>query len=343
MQLLVGFGALAGIFLSGLVALLVGGAPYHNIFLAIRIAYFWCTILFPLIIGGLGLIVWTRWRPMAIQFTAVAALCVLARIYATHIEPNLLFTREVVIETPKVTEEVRILHLSDLQSDGIDGNEERAFARIRALHPDLLISTGDLLQAPVAVRDQEFDKAIALFATVDAPQFDTNGDTDGYVRTLLNSGKAPPLQGLEGESALVDIKGAKIRIHGLSLQASRYAEFTDVALAGAVSSLEPSEFTIVAGHAPDFILRAKEHAFDLCLAGHTHGGQIRIPFLGPIITMSSVPRHLARGFHEVGETRLNVSAGVGAEHAAGLPSIRVFCPPEVTLIRLVPPGTAPVE
>jgi hypothetical protein len=78
---------------------------------------------------------------------------------------------------------------------------------------------------------------------------------------------------------------------------------------------------------------------DLCLAGHTHGGQIRIPLVGPIVTLSYVPRSWARGFREVGATRLNVSAGIGCEHAAELPSMRLFCPPEMTLIELRPAPT----
>ena len=70
---------------------------------------------------------------------------------------------------------------------------------------------------------------------------------------------------------------------------------------------------------------------DLYLAGHTHGGQIRIPFGGPIIIPSRVPRSWARGFRELGATRLNVSAGIGCEHASRLPSMRLFCPPEMTV------------
>ncbi len=65
---------------------------------------------------------------------------------------------------------------------------------------------------------------------------------------------------------------------------------------------------------------------------------IFLPFVGPLITFTRIPRDWARGFREVGRTRLNVSAGIGAEHAHGLPSIRINCPPEMTLIHFVPDG-----
>ena len=81
-------------------------------------------------------------------------------------------------------------------------------------------------------------------------------------------------------------------------------------------------------HAPDGV--------DLCLAGHTHGGQVRIPGYGPIVTLSGLPRHMARGLNDWGKTRIHVSAGIGSEHIAGLPPIRIFCPPEMTLIVIVP-------
>ena len=61
--------------------------------------------------------------------------------------------------------------------------------------------------------------------------------------------------------------------------------------------------------------------------------QIRLPLFGPLITLSRVPRDWARGFRVIHDRiHLNVSAGLGSEHAANLPAIRVYCPPELTVI-----------
>jgi hypothetical protein len=70
---------------------------------------------------------------------------------------------------------------------------------------------------------------------------------------------------------------------------------------------------------------------DLCLAGHTHGGQIRIPFFGPVVTLSNVPKEWAMGYRKVRNIRMNVSAGIGSEHAGDLPAIRFNCPPKMSL------------
>ena len=69
---------------------------------------------------------------------------------------------------------------------------------------------------------------------------------------------------------------------------------------------------------------------DLILTGHTHGGQIRIPFIGPIQTMTSIGKKYAAGLHRFGGSMVYVSRGVGT---SVLP-IRLFCPPEITVFNL---------
>jgi predicted MPP superfamily phosphohydrolase len=68
---------------------------------------------------------------------------------------------------------------------------------------------------------------------------------------------------------------------------------------------------------------------DLILTGHTHGGQIRIPFCGPIATMTSLGRPFSEGLHQLGESILYVSRGVGTS----ILPLRLFCPPEITLFK----------
>jgi len=66
---------------------------------------------------------------------------------------------------------------------------------------------------------------------------------------------------------------------------------------------------------------------DLILAGHTHGGQMRIPLYGPIVTMTSIEKKYSSGLHQFGKSMIYVSRGIGT---SGIP-IRLFCPPEITV------------
>jgi hypothetical protein len=101
-------------------------------------------------------------------------------------------------------------------------------------------------------------------------------------------------------------------------------------------SLGPSrKFRIVFGHSPDFSLSPLEA--DLMLAGHTHGGQVQIPFFGPLVTLSRLPRRWAGGGMVTleGNRRLIVSRGLGMERGPA-PRLRFNCRPQIVVVDLVP-------
>jgi predicted MPP superfamily phosphohydrolase len=84
-------------------------------------------------------------------------------------------------------------------------------------------------------------------------------------------------------------------------------------------------------HAPDVVGEWFEADFDLVVAGHTHGGQVRIPGIGALVTNSSLPTAFARGLHRIGNGCLHVSPGLGTGRYS---PIRFACRPEATLLRL---------
>jgi uncharacterized protein len=258
------------------------------------------------------------------------------RVYATHIEPYKLVVRTATINTGKISKPLRILHITDIQADRVDSYLERVFNDIKKLNPDLILFTGDLLQPiPPYTIESELPKINNLFNTLDPPLgiYGVIGDVDHFL-TGQTRQRLDGLQFLEGEELVISDKDMNLNIYGLSQNQSR--SDINTLTQHWLETASKNDFSILMGHAPDYILSMNNMDVDLCLAGHTHGGQIRIPFLGPIVTLSSVPGYLARGFHEIGNTRINVSAGIGSEHMKGLPAIRFNCPTEMTMIELAP-------
>ncbi len=99
----------------------------------------------------------------------------------------------------------------------------------------------------------------------------------------------------------------------------------------AFRTIDPEEFTVVVCHSPDILLSLDPGRFDLLLCGHTHGGQIRLPGFGAVVTRTKLGKQYEAGLYEVSPGRhLYVSRGLGS----GLIKLRVNCPPELVLIAL---------
>lgn len=126
----------------------------------------------------------------------------------------------------------------------------------------------------------------------------------------------------------VYLAGVDQNVHG--------ADDLEAALSGSDGRL----LTVLMAHYPSTVYRLPDYRVDLVLSGHTHGGQIRIPFLGCAWCNDALPRGMARGLHRVGRTWLHVSPGLGTS----LPiRARFLCPPEISLLKLVPAPVSSTE
>ena len=91
--------------------------------------------------------------------------------------------------------------------------------------------------------------------------------------------------------------------------------------------------TIFLYHSPELMPLVQKFDVDLFLCGHTHGGQVRVPFYGAVITSAMTGKRYEMGRYDENGTTLYVSRGVGLEGMSA-PRIRLFCPPEMTLIEI---------
>ena len=317
-------------------------------FTIIHRAYKFNLMEFPLILLSVSLlflglaVTWTNSRRSLICVAGIYAFLGLdlfaLRYYVTYVEPERLVLRKVRLETPKLDQPVRILHIADIQAGAIEAYQNEIFERIESLQPDIIINTGDFLQvvAP-ATFEGEWAKLHALIKRVN-PRLGTYavfGDTERELYSY-KADALEPLVMLSSREQRIEVGAGKLNLHGLSLYQSKSAEWAMRSIEQWLEQSDPNDFRILFGHSPNYALAVAESPIDLCLAGHTHGGQVNLPFYGPLVIDSDVPAEWAKGFRRVGIPYLNVSAGVGSNRRHGLPPLRFNCPSEMTMIELVP-------
>ncbi len=321
--------------------------PFVHMDTVIRLTYNANTLYLPLLLGLAASVLFVAPRSrtrLATTWLTAALLLLSLRIYATHIEPYRLQVREATIYTNNVRQPLSVLHMSDIQSPGLGSYEARVFARVRALKPDMILYTGDFLQ-PLgeATIASELSELAAHFRSLKVPLgiFAVEGESDHAIRHLT-PGALGGVRFLHTEAVTLQHQDTVIHILGLQLADTRTRGALPMEQVERWLSEAPDgALRIVLGHRPDYMMRLDDHAIDLCVAGHTHGGQVRVPFFGPIMTSSGVPRDWTRGFRVDGRAHFNVSAGIGSGHNKGLPAIRFNCPPEMTLLHLLPEKEGP--
>jgi predicted MPP superfamily phosphohydrolase len=273
-------------------------------------------------------------RAGALGLLGLGLLAVYVRAY--RMEPRMLRVRHHELERVAGgavgTRDLRILHLTDIQTPTIGAHERRALEAGLAARPDLIVLTGDYVQNELGRRTEEraaFDLRVLMSRVgFNAPLgvFATNGDAGPPCRDVF-AGTA--VRCLVDESASVALPGGgTMSITGLSR--SRGRERRPEALGELLGAVPRADVRVVISHAPDFV-DALPEPVDLVLAGHTHGGQVVLPFFGPPHTASRLPRLYAGGLHDYAGTPLHVSRGVGMERGFA-PPLRFLCPPEICVL-----------
>lgn len=298
------------------------------------------------ILLGVGLAFWHRRaaRPGRASMIGGFALALLAvYVDAYHVEPRMLRVRRHSVDWAAGATEarvIRILHMTDIQTPIIGEHEERAIRAGLEYRPDLIVLTGDYVQnelgRPTEERAEQDLRALMARLHFEAPlgTFATNGDAGPPCREVF---AGTHVRCLVDESALVTLAGGdSLTITGLSQNRGR--ERDRAWLAWLLARGPVANHRIFISHAPDFVDSMPEPV-DLVLAGHTHGGQVVIPFFGPPTTASRLPRLYAGGLHDYRGTPLHVSRGVGMERGFA-PPVRFLCPPEICVldVHLPAPG-----
>ncbi len=208
-----------------------------------------------------------------------------------------------------------------------------AVGMVNALRPDLIVLTGDFVTVPSFDGSEEKEAAkaepcAALLRQMRAPHglwavlgnHDYDTDPDRVTSALLSHG----IPVLANRSVPIEFKGARFWLSGLNDVLSRTSD-----LNATLANVPREEATVLLAHEPDFADHAARYPIDLQLSGHSHGGQVRIPFLPPLY-LPRMARKYYMGLYRIGPLTLYTNPGLGTIE---LP-IRLNCPPEITLLTL---------
>jgi predicted MPP superfamily phosphohydrolase len=307
---------------------------------------FWAQALFGEALLYLLFLAALHWRGRLVLrslLLALAALALLAvYVDAYHVEPRLLRVEEHELALAGGlpaggSREIRLLHISDIQASRIGEYERRVVKLAAELEPDIVVLTGDYIHERLLPTGEQAGRELAELLRRHGPHpplgiWAVGGDTDGarIEHLLVDSG----IGWLDDEVVTLPLPGGPpLTLVGLAPGTSRGGR--PETLRRLVSEAPPHSPRIVFGHAPDYVLELVDGPqIELALAGHTHGGQIVMPFFGPPLTLSRVPRPIAAGgLHELGRVRVHVSRGVGMERGSA-PQVRFLCPPEICVLTL---------
>jgi predicted MPP superfamily phosphohydrolase len=276
----------------------------------------------------------------------VVAACGLACVaYGTLIERRWYRLRgyDLAILPPTGPERLDVLHLSDLHFVEGDDRKARFLADLPAA--DVTVVTGDLLAEPQAV--ETVVGAIHANRGRLASWF-VLGSNDYFVPEPLNY-----LAYFRKARRRRRARGGRSRDLIVQLNADGWADLTNTRRQVAFDGLDVEllglddahirwhdlrdaprthdGFGIAVMHSPDAAPEVAALGYDLIVAGHTHGGQVRLPVLGALVTNSSMPRRLVEGLIRMGPAILHTSRGLGTSKYA---PFRFWCRPEATILRL---------
>lgn len=241
-------------------------------------------------------------------------------------------------------EHMRAVYLSDLHNCSYGKDNERLLAAIREADPDVVLVGGDML---IGARGASYETAKCLMVALAAkyPIYYANGNHEqrmkedpGHYGSTYRDYKAilekAGIVFLENTSVQLKWAGADIRLSGLEIPHRYYKKFTREQLKTAeieerIGKADPSRYQILLAHNPIHVAAYREWGADLVLCGHLHGGMVRLPWIGGVITpqVSFFPRYSGGYYREEGLTCI-VSRGIG-NHSI---NIRLFNPAEIVVI-----------
>lgn len=263
----------------------------------------------------------------------IGSICIL---WARFISTRGLRVREVKVESNKLPSEydgLKMIQFTDLHYGGtiFEKELENIISTINKQKPDIVVFTGDLVDMDVVLTQNEFDKLVELFNKIEATTelYIVKGNHD-YDHSYFDELVPKTNFKLLNNTYDYFYKDSNVPIVFVGLDDLRDGKPNYDNAFSYLKETNDSLFTIVLQHEPDQILKYKNKYkdFDIVLAGHSHLGQVRLPFIGAIWTPEGSKKYYDEHYKVDGKD-LYIDGGVGTS----MMKLRFFNKPTITLYR----------
>ncbi len=243
-------------------------------------------------------------------------------LYGFFIEPQWIKTTFIELKSPKIlssSARIRLVHISDLHYKGDASYLIKVVGKINKINPDFVCFTGDL------VEDKNYLKeALDIFSRIKKPIFGVPGNHDYWASSSVMKSYFQKSGGDWLVNETVELPERDLEIIGID---GFNADF--------INKIAPvkgkDKKKILLMHYPVIVDGIKNKKFALILVGHSHGGQVRIPFIGPLVPLPWGIGTYHKGLFKTKAGYLYVNPGIGTY----IFPVRFFCRPEITVIDLL--------
>lgn len=277
----------------------------------------------------------------------VVILLVIIAAAKIYFDNNFLEVSQYIVKSNKIPtsfKDFKILQLSDLHSKNFGNRNNKLIKKVNSENPDIIVMTGDM----VNTKDTDFEVFINLAEQI-SKRYDTyyivgnheQNLTDDKRKILIDKLNEIGIRVLDNEKVTITRGTESINLYGLWFALRYYKdlnnEYTKDVFFGAkqiqtvLGNLDIDSYNILLTHNPLYADTYSNWGADLTLSGHIHGGMIRIPFIGGLLSPERkfFPKYDA-GKYQVNGKILIVNRGLGN----GDFGIRVFNRPEISVITL---------
>ncbi len=283
-------------------------------------------------------------KNLSLFFSILLLLSTVIIFYGSFIEPNLIITNYQTIDLDKINSPIKIALVADFQVGNSKKEKyvQKVANRILELKPDLVFIVGDIVDNEFYEKNEakylspmaEVAKTIPIYAihgnheygigggkSINDPKYRT-GDVSEETKQIVESFG---IKYLVNELQEIEVNEQKFYLFGGD---SIWADKLDYSV---LEKRTEDISTITLIHNPLAVFQAYKYNIDLMLSGHTHGGQVRLPFVGPLGRVDDIlPAEWYQGLNEFEGMKFFVTSGIGESGTRA----RLFNPPEIVMLTI---------